>query len=473
MHLAKCSACLQFLLIFLLLFCCISAPAAGVLSLNLEANTLSVTVENITLQALLRELAAQGVAVRIDPAINPVISANFKEKPLEQALESLLKPSSYSLLWEAQAHDAGSKAIRLAEIQVFQTGRKDLMQPLQPRKPEVITKNNGGVYYVKDEILLYIPPGTDMAALDNLLRIYNARLVANNNGLAGMVRIILPENSDIIAIAREIKSRLNLEIAQPNYAYPLQPPVYFPPGASSTGVDIPAHSPSDNSALIAILDSGLAADTALDNFVYTSLDVMSPDSPVTDTLGHGTQMAYIATGMVTPYGSAATSETFVPIIPIRTFDDNGFTTDQKIWDAINFALAKNARVLSLSWGSETRSGFMEKAFAYAADKGLIMVASAGNDPTGRPVYPAAYASVIGVGALEPHGKAWENSNYGNFVALYAPGFANLPVGHKGDPGLYAGTSIAAAFVANAIAGYLSANPAATPQEIRVYLNSKF
>ncbi len=90
---------------------------------------------------------------------------------------------------------------------------------------------------------------------------------------------------------------------------------------------------------------------------------------------------------------------------------------------------------------------------------------AGNEPTGKPFYPAAYSSVIGVSALEPGGKAWENSNYGSFVTLYAPGFATLPVGYKGDPGAYAGTSISTAFVANSIANYLSRNPEATNQEV--------
>ena len=75
------------------------------------------------------------------------------------------------------------------------------------------------------------------------------------------------------------------------------------------------------------------------------------------------------------------------------------------------------------------------------------------------------SSPIGVGALEPGGKAWENSNYGSFVMLYAPGFATLPVGYKGDPGAYAGTSISTAFVANIIANYLSQKPEATNQEV--------
>jgi subtilisin family serine protease len=130
-------------------------------------------------------------------------------------------------------------------------------------------------------------------------------------------------------------------------------------------------------------------------------------------------------------------------------------------------------VLSLSWGSETRSDFLERTFAAASSKGLAIVASAGNEPSGRPVYPAAYPAVIGVGALEPHGKHWENSNHGDFVALYAPGFATLPVGHRGDPGLYAGTSISAAFTANVIAGYLSENPAATLEEIQAFIDRQF
>lgn len=121
--------------------------------------------------------------------------------------------------------------------------------------------------------------------------------------------------------------------------------------------------------------------------------------------------------------------------------------------------------MSLSWSSETKSEFLEDAMDYADSKGLIVVAAAGNEPTGKPVYPAAYSSVIAVGALDPDGNTWKNSNYGNFVNLYAPGYASLPVGYNGDPGMYAGTSISTAFVANQIATYLSQNPDASKQDV--------
>lgn len=472
MRLAKTLSLFLLLNIFQLLFCLPHALAAGIFSVYLAEDSLSVTAENVPLQTILRELAAQGIKVKIDPAINPLISANFKKRPIAPALESLLKPTSYSLLWHAVPDDADKPSIQLAAIQVFQTGKKDQMQTLQPRRNEVITKNSKGVFYVKDEILLYIPPGTDLAELRKLLQSYNAILI-ENIGLEGLLKVLLPENSDVFAISRALKDKLDLEISQPNYAYPIQPPVPYGTGTPVPSIDPGSYIPADNTASIAILDSGLAANSSLDPFVISSLDVMDPDTPITDTLGHGTQMAYIASGLVKPYGPEDEHKPYIPIIPIRAFDDNGYTTDFKIINAVNFALENNARVMSISWGSETRSNFMEKAFTDATARGLVIVASAGNEPTGKPVYPAAYPSVIGVGALEPHGKTWENSNYGNFVALYAPGFANLPVGHKGDPGLYAGTSISTAFVANSIAGYLSENPAATLQEIRDYLNRKF
>ena len=67
-----------------------------------------------------------------------------------------------------------------------------------------------------------------------------------------------------------------------------------------------------------------------------------------------------------------------------------------------------------------------------------------------------------ISVVLPHAN---KSNYGDFVTLEAPGFATLPVGYKGDPGTYAGTSISAAYVANRVADYLAQNPNASVEEI--------
>ena len=90
-----------------------------------------------------------------------------------------------------------------------------------------------------------------------------------------------------------------------------------------------------------------------------------------------------------------------------------------------------------------------------------MVAAAGNEPTGKPYYPAACPNVVAVSALTPNGDVWPSSNYGSFVRMSAPAFADLPVGYNGPAGTYAGTSIATAYTANAIARYLALHPSAT------------
>ena len=250
--------------------------------------------------------------------------------------------------------------------------------------------------------------------------------------------------------------------AEPNYAYPIPEPLEAPALGESASVNISA---PEGAVVIAVLDTGLDPDSVPQEYVLSSFDALDPDEPISDSLGHGTQMALIAAGVVKPYGARPESDSQTPVIPIRVFDDNGYTSSFTIMSSIDFALKNGARVMSLSWGSETRSDFLESALNYARSKGLLIVASAGNEPTGKPVYPAAYPSVIGVGALGPDGKSWEKSNHGDFVSVYAPGFATLPVGYKGDPGAYAGTSISAAFVANVIADYLSEHPNASTEEI--------
>jgi thermitase len=458
---------LSYIILVIILFCITNTYA---LEVKIAGDRLSVYADQVPLQSILQRIADLGIIIRIEPQLNPKISASFENWKIQKGLASILKPVNHVLIWNSIEGPLGPIS-RLAEIQVFKPGKKELIKPLGTRSVLSIAGNSkNGALFVKDEILLRFKPGMSLVELTKLLKQIGGTVVDSNAAL-GIYKIRLEENSDISSLVEQVSKHPRVAKAEPNYVYPIAMPYKKSAPTAPISMFFDNLSP-EGSAPVAILDTGLGSDSGLQGFVLASFDAMNPAAPISDPLGHGTQMALIAAGVVKPFGAGEDFKAQIPIIPIRAFDNNGFTSNFSIMRSIDFAINHGARVMSLSWGSETRSGFLENVLDLANAKSLIVVASAGNEPTGKPVYPAAYPSVVGVGALAPDGKFWKRSNYGNFVRLSAPGFATLPVGYKGDPGVYAGTSIAAAFVANIIANYISANPKATKQEILTLIERK-
>jgi len=438
---------------------------AGDLDVRIAGDKLSLHASQVPLQDILRKIADLGIIIRIDPQLNRKISASFKDWDMQRGLGSILKPYSHVMIWTSIEGPAGPIS-KLAEIQVFKPGKKERMKRLETRTGLPVARNPlDGSLFVENELLLRVKQEMSLLEFKRLLRRIGGIIVDSNTAL-GVYKIRLTGNVDVPYIADQISLHPGIAKAEPNYVYPISIP-YKGTSPIESVFDYSNIQAPEGQAPIAIVDTGWSADSGLENVVRASLDALNPEEPTADHLGHGTQMALIAAGIVKPYGGAADSENQSPVIPIKAFDDNGFTSNFAIMRSIDFALDNGARVMSLSWGSETKSGFLEEALDYAKSKDLIIVASAGNRPTGKEVYPAAYSSVIGVGALGPDGKSWENSNYGDFVTFYAPGFATFPVGYKGEPGLYAGTSISAAFVSNIISNYLTRNPEATMRDLGI------
>jgi hypothetical protein len=444
------------------------ADARG-LEVRISGGRLTLHAEDVQLKEVLRRFAAQGVAVQIDPELNPRISADIENQPAETALKSILKSFNHALVWESVP---GPEKFRLAEIQIFEPGKKEAMRPFRPTENFKVVKNPAdGSFFVQNELLLRLRPGASASEFDKFIKALDGVVLEKNERL-GVYKIRLPQGADVPALVERIAKGPGPVFAEANQVYPVILP-YQGVGESPPIQDHSSAFQSRGSAAVAILDSGLLPGSAAEAQVVASLDAVNSGDVFSDGLGHGTQMALIASGVINPLGISTASDASTPIIPIRAFDDNGMTTSFAVMDSIDFALKNGAKVMSLSWGTETRSPFLEEAMDYAASKGLFVIAAAGNEPTGKPVYPAAFPSVLGVGALGPDGKPWKQSNYGDFVEISAPGFASLPVGYQGNPGTYAGTSIATAYVAGTLARYLSENPEAGRQEAIHYLKRVF
>lgn len=456
------------MILFPSLFC----PAVAGNRLTGTGGRITLHARNIPLQDLLQDLAAAGIRVSADPKINPVIRISLENEPMESALRRILSGINHVLVWEAA--EKGKPPV-LAEVQVFHPGRRTAMKSVIPERAYRISRLPGtDVFFVSDELLVRLPPGSsrDRAAA---LAIRMGGRLAGFHRASATVRLVFPPGIDLGKKREEIRRLFPDAAADLNRAFPSAPPYRWPngdrladPGKSSA---ISGAKPAEGTGIVAVFDSGLMPSFAPETRTVAAFDAVLPGAAISDEAGHGTQMSLIASGAALPVGADAGGA--VDTVSVRIMDDNGVTSAFSLMNAIDFAADQNARVLNLSWGSETDSAFLRRAMDYAGEKGLLVVAAAGNEPAGTPVYPAAYDNVIGVGALAPDGNKWEKSNYGASVDIAAPGFASLPVGYNGDPGAYAGTSIASAYAAGQAAIWLADHPESGPEELGAWLRTAF
>lgn len=432
------------------------------LSVRLSGDRLTLHAQDESLITILESLVDKGVRVQIDPQIDSRVTASFNNRRIDSAMKSILRSFNYSLIWQ---HDTASGSVepQLREIRIFHQGKEKQVRQLVVNTDMKVIQDTNGSYYVRDTLLIQVGKDITQEAFNDLLNKLQATVVDAHLPL-GIVRLRLPPGSDILTAADNISKSPGIKFAEPDFAYPIDGNRHIV-DYELPDVASPATFPSSGKTAVAVMDSGLKENYSDNPYVLGTYDAVTRDEQLDDTLGHGTQMTLIAAGAVSPYGVTGGEADITPVVTIRAIDDNGFTSIHTLLRGIDYAIEKGAKVMSLSWGSESPSALLESATDYAAKNGLIMVAAAGNEPTGIPVYPAAYDNVIGVGALTPNGEPWVNSNYGEFVTLQAPGLAKLPVGYQGEPGTYAGTSIATAYAAHRIAAILDDTPDADLQTI--------
>ena len=322
----------------------------------------------------------------------------------------------------------------------------------------------------------------------DLIKICGGRVLKRNTAL-NYVLVEVKEGRKVQEFIQEITTTKEKRIryAEPNYIVTIlhtpNDPLYTSQwGPESIKADRAWDTQQGSSGVkIAIVDTGIDyTHDDLGNYVSGGYDWVSNDDNPMDDHGHGTHCAGIATAVSdNSVGIAGIAQVQVMAEKVLGADGRGYTSD--VAEGIVHAADEGASVISMSLGSSSSSVTMEDACQYAYDHGCLIVAAAGNS-NGSVIYPAAYDSVVAVGALNQDSKRCDSSDwrpgrgscYGPELELMAPGndiMSTVPsfdnaTGYEEK----SGTSMAAPHVAGVAALVWSNCPAFNNTDVREHLN---
>jgi subtilisin family serine protease len=242
------------------------------------------------------------------------------------------------------------------------------------------------------------------------------------------------------------------------------------------------------SVTIAVVDTG--ADVTVPDLAAKAPvvhNVASGGEDVADARGHGTLVASLAAGSVTNGEGIDGAGGDAGLMIVQANRDGGNTfTDVDEAAAIVWAVDHGAKIVNLSIGGAQTSAVERGAIEYAAARGVLLVAAAGNtgEVGNQPFYPAALlgSNGLAVGASTASGARASFSTSAPYVSLVAPGVrvlgalsatapaatfprASIPGTATGSYGYGTGTSYSAPQVAGAAALVWAANPTLTAADV--------
>ena len=288
------------------------------------------------------------------------------------------------------------------------------------------------------------------------------------------------------------------ETFDPGSTVPNDPLYQFQWNFKQVGAEASWKTSTGRDVVVSVIDTGVAqendpgrgiksASDLAGTGVAKGYDFVDKSDFVFDGHGHGTHVAgTIAQTTNNRLGVAGLAYN-AKIMGLRVLNSRGFGQVADIADAVRFSADHGAHVINMSLGGPLPSLVLKRAITYAHNKGVTIVAAAGNSGRRAPSFPAAYEHVIAVAATQFDKNTTFYSQWGNFVDIAAPG-GNTRVDQNGDGRpdgvlqqtlkegslaehdfvLYMGTSMASPHVA-AIAAQVIAQGVTHPDKVEAIL----
>lgn len=174
---------------------------------------------------------------------------------------------------------------------------------------------------------------------------------------------------------------------------------------------------------VAVLDSGVATDNPDINPKVDLRQNFTTSRNNEDNYGHGTHVAGIIAAIKDNSAGVAGVCPGCRILAGKVLSDSGFGSSSGLASGINWAVNNGAKVINMSLVVGA-SATLQTAVNNAWNKGVVLVAAAGNSSASSMMYPAAYPNVIAVGATDNRDLKASFSTFGkDWVDVAAPGVA--------------------------------------------------
>ena len=186
---------------------------------------------------------------------------------------------------------------------------------------------------------------------------------------------------------------------------------------------LPPPGPGSERKKLCIIDSGIdgthpdLADNNLAGANYTTSGTWD-----TDESSHGTHVAGTAVALkngIGLIGVAPNKE--IDVFVAKVFDSSGSASSLQVAQAMLGCLRARSNVLNMSLGSDTPSRLLERIADLLASRNILVIAAAGNNGTSALHYPAGFASVMSVAAVNSGTTVADFSQFNPDVEIAAPG----------------------------------------------------
>jgi hypothetical protein len=403
---------------------------------------------------------------------------------------------------------------RLVERQRFFVDHRRALIATQMRLPQRIMIGQPGFTgvppreerrYVSTEMMFHVGPDVTRAQVEEVARRHNMSVVAAQGSdlTGGTIYICRADRGQQVTDAVRAMEAENIGVAQPNYVFVL---TQDKPAAGDNPAEDDKPAEQDETTLqqdlaargqtggdpsqyvvgklrLGEVHKVATGSNVLIAVIDSKIDVNHPDLAGTiveefDAVGRPDQPDSHGTGMV---GAIVAQRKLMGVAPgskilaIHAFSTDGKdgaqATTRHILAGIDYAIKKGARVINMSFAGPY-DPMLQLAMKRARDKGVVLVAAAGNaGPKSPPLYPAADPNVIGVTATDENDKLFEGANQGPQVAVAAPGVNILEPAPNNAYQVTTGTSVAAAHVSGVAALLIERDPTLKPEAVLELLTS--